>query len=81
MSKIDTMTPEAVDKSSTEVTDIFSEAMRIKLNTLKLPNEMWIKIMSYLRNEDIFRNFALASKHFNVLTLDPCAVKYLDLKE
>ena len=79
MSKIDRMTPEATTISPTKVTDIISETMKIKLNTLKLPNEMLIKIMSYLRNEDIFGNFALASKHFNALTLDPCAVKYLNL--
>ena len=81
MSKIDRMTPEATTISPTKVTDIISETMKIKLNTLKLPNEMLIKIMSYLRNEDIFGNFALASKHFNALTLDPCAVKYLNLED
>ena len=62
-----------------EVTDIDFEAKRSKLTALKLPNEMWMKILSYLKNEDIFGNFALVNKHFRALTLDPCAVKSLHL--
>ena len=47
----------------------------------KLPNELWIKIMSYLKNKDIFRSFGLVNKNFHSLTLDPSAVKYLHLKD
>ena len=68
-------------KRPIEVADVVSEAKRSKLTPTKLPNEMWMKIMSYLKNKDIFGSFALVNKHFNVLTLDPCAVKYLNLED
>ena len=68
-------------KRPIEVADIVSEAKRIKLTASKLPNEIWMKIMSYLKNEDIFGNFALVNKHFHGLTTDPSALKYLQLKD
>ena len=37
--------------------------------------------MGYLKNKDIFGNFALVTKHFHGFTLDPSAVKYLHLKD
>ena len=68
-------------KRPIEVSDIVSEAKRMKLIASKLPNEIWMKIMSYLKNKDIFGSFALVNRHFHDLTLDPCAVKHLDLKD
>ena len=47
----------------------------------ELPNEIWMKIMSYLKNEDIFGNFAFVNKHFHDLTMDQSAVKYLHLED
>ena len=32
-----------------EVADIVSETKRLKCSALKLPNEMWMKILSYLK--------------------------------
>ena len=57
------------------------EAEKIKSTASKLPNEMWLKIMSYLKNKDIFKSFALVNKHFHALTLDPSTVKYLELED
>ena len=63
------------------------ETLFLKLNipnihpVPKLPNELWMKIMSYLKNKDIFRRLALVNKNFHSLTLDPSAVKYLHLKD
>ena len=74
MDKIVLLNPEASIKRVT-----VSEAKQHKV--AKLPNEMWMRIMSYLKNEDIFDSFALVNKHFNALTLDPCGVKYLQLKD
>ena len=68
-------------KRPIEVADIISEAKRIKLTSSKVPNEIWLKIMSYLKNKDIFGNFALVNKHFHDLSLDPSAVKYLYLED
>ena len=44
-----------------------------------LPNELWLKIMNYLPTKALFRTFALVNKKFYSLTLDPKAVKYLQL--
>ena len=69
-------------KRPIEVVDLVSEAERIKLTALKvpnLPNEIWMKIISYMKNKDIFQSFALVNKHLHNLTLDPSVVKYLYL--
>ena len=68
-------------KRTIEDNNIGSQAKRIKLNTLELPNEMWMKILSYLQFKDVFGNFALVNKHFHALTLHPSAVKYLHLQD
>ena len=81
MGKIVQMNPEVSIKRGIEDADIVTEAKRIKLKVTKLPNEIWMKIMSYLKNEDIFGSFAIVSKHFNAMTLDPCAIKYLHLRD
>ena len=47
--------------------------------TVTLPEEVWLKIMNYLKTKDMFLNFGLVSKFFNGLTLDSRAVKYLEL--
>ena len=64
-----------------EVADIVSEAKLMKLTATKVPNEIWMKIMSYLKTKAIFSNFALVNKHFHELSLDPSAVKYLHLED
>ena len=44
-----------------------------------LPYEVWLKVMNYLPTKDLFGNFALVNKSFYTLSLDPKAVKYLQL--
>ena len=39
----------------------------VKIN---LPDEIWIKILGFMDQKAIFKNFALTCKHFNKLTLD-----------
>ena len=54
-----------------------------KLEPTKLfdvPNEIWLKIMSYLKFSDVLKNFNLVCKHFNNLSLDSSAIKYIQLK-
>ena len=46
-----------------------------------LPEEIWLKIMNYLKTKDLFLNFGLVNKFFNGLTLDSRAVKYLKLAD
>ena len=58
-----------------------SGANYLNRSVSKLPNEIWMKIMGYLKNKDIFRSFALVNKHFHCLTMDTSAVKYLHLKD
>ena len=46
-----------------------------------LPEEIWLKIMYYLKTKDLFLNFGLVCKCFKGLTLDSRAIKYLELKK
>ena len=45
-----------------------------------LPNELWMKIMTYLKTEDMFGSVALVSKHFNCFTHDSSLIKYLHVR-
>ena len=57
-------------------------AKKIKLDSgrkVQLPNEIWLKIMSYLKTKDLLKNFNLVCKHFKSLTLDSSAIKYIDV--
>ena len=47
----------------------------------ELPDEVWLKIIRYLKTKDLFSNFGLVSKHFNNLTKDPNILIYLELKD
>ena len=33
-------------------------------NSVKLPDEMWMKIMSYLNTQDLFQKISLVCQHF-----------------
>ena len=44
----------------------------------QLPKELWLKVLGYLPNPDIFKSVTLVSKFFNNLTKDPYLIK--DLK-
>ena len=68
-------------KRPIEVADNVSKAKRLKLAPTKVPNEIWMKIMSYMKNRDIFGSFALVNKHFHNLTQDPSALKYLHIQD
>ena len=52
--------------------------LKLKIRT-QVPNEIWLKIMKYLPSKDCFGSFALVNKHFHGLTLDPSALKYLQI--
>ena len=43
--------------------------------TGKVPNEIWMKIIGYLKTKDVFLGFGQVSKRFNDLTHDPTAIK------
>ena len=74
------MNPKSSVKRPIEDTDIHSESKRLKLTAFELPNEMWMKIMGYLKNRDIFGSIALVSKRFHALTMDPSIVKFLHIE-
>ena len=44
-----------------------------------VPNEIWMKIIGYLKCEDIFLGFGRVCKRFNDLTHDPTAIKSFEL--
>ena len=71
-------------KSENETDDKDSTQKRTKLKIERkseLPDEVWLKIMKYLKTKDLFSNFGLVSKHFNNLTKDPNILIYLKLKD
>ena len=47
---------------------------------MDLPNELWMKILSYLPTHDILKNFNLTCKQFHSLAISPGAIKSLKLK-
>ena len=47
---------------------------------MDLPNEIWMKILSFLPTYDILKNFNLTCKHFHSLATNPCAIKSFQLK-
>ena len=71
------MAPFTFEKSSTS--DNQKSGLRVK-RSIHLPNEIWLKIMNYLKTKDIFERFALVNKLFNQLTLDTGSIKYLQVK-
>ena len=48
--------------------------------TVNVPNELWLKIISYLKCKDIFLGFGQVSKRFNELIHDPTAIKSFEFK-
>ena len=46
-----------------------------------LPNELWMKILNYMKTKDVFSNLTLVNKHFNHIVRDPSTLKYLHLKD
>ena len=44
-----------------------------------IPNEIWMKVIGYLKCKDVFHGFGLVCKRFNDLTHDPMAVKSFEL--
>ena len=65
-------------KSSTS--DNQESGLSVK-RSIHLPNEIWLKIINYLKTKDIFRRFALVNKLFNQLTLDTGSIKSKTLEE
>ena len=47
--------------------------------TVDLPNELWLRIFSYLPTETILGSLSLVSKRFNSLTQDPTLIKTIML--
>ena len=46
---------------------------------VQVPYDIWLKIMNYLDTKDLFKNFNLACRKFNFMSVDSNAVKYLTL--
>ena len=65
------------------VSPVHMNAKKRRLDPLKLfelPNEIWLKIISYLKTSVILKRFNLVCKYFNVLSLDSSAIKYIELR-
>ena len=69
-------------KRSLESSDQVPEK-KLKLSPsplMNLPNEIWMKILSYLPTHDILKNFNLTCKKFHSLAINPSTIKSLKLK-
>ena len=64
----------------------FSKKEKTKSITSKVdvsrnvPDEIWLKVMSYLKCKDVFLGFGKVSKRFNSLIHDPTAIKSVDFR-
>ena len=69
--------------SFTENDDLLEKKIKLDSQPSQevLPDEIWLKIMSFLKTKDLFKNFAQACKSFHRLSLDSSALKYLKLKD
>ena len=69
-------------KRPREVNGFESNSKKPKVDPVltRFPDELWMKILTYLPTKDMFGSFALVSKHFNNLTKDSFSIKYLHLK-
>ena len=68
-------------RQMTSLVDLNSKKRKPKpMELFDVPNEIWLKIMSYLKFSDVLKNFNLVCKHFNHLSLDSSAIKYIQLK-
>ena len=47
----------------------------------QFPDEIWLKIIGFMKTKDVFGGFALTCKHFNSLSRDTRAIKVLNLKK
>ena len=47
---------------------------------MHIPDEVWLKIMTYLKIKDLLGCVSLVNKHFYNLTCDPSAIKHLTLR-
>ena len=49
------------------------------VSVAKLPNEIWLEIMSYLSTKDVLRNVAQVSKWFHKLSKDPHVIRKIEV--
>ena len=52
-----------------------------EVTIMRMPDEVWLKIMTYLKIKVLLGCVSLVNKHFNNLTCDPSAIKHLTLKK
>ena len=68
-------------KSEEKIEAFVKKQTKIEFEQVEIfPDEIWLKIINYLSTTDIFQKFALVCQHFQALTLDGSAIKYLELK-
>ena len=56
-----------------------TETKTKNVSVKKLPNEIWLEIMSYLSTKDVLRNVAQVSKWFHKLSKDPHVIRKIEV--
>ena len=79
--KLENILTQSRKRQMTSLVDLNSKKRKPEpMELFDVPNEIWLKIMSYLKFSDVLKNFNLVCKHFNHLSLDSSAIKYIQLK-
>ena len=79
--KLENLLTQSRKRQMTSLVHLNSKKRKLEPTKLfDVPNEIWLKIMSYLKFSDVLKNFNLVCKHFNNLSLDSSAIKYIQLK-
>ena len=79
--KAETHAMDIVDLTEeTSVQIIPTKKLKVSPQSPRFPDEIWLKIIGFLETKDVFGGFALTCKHFNNLSKDTRAIKFLTLK-
>ena len=73
---IDTNPIEPADLNERKIVQIIPmKKSKVSPQVPQFPNEIWLKVIGYMKIRDVFGSFALSCKHFNNLTKDLRAIK------
>ena len=65
----------------TSVQIIPTKKLKVSPQSPQFPDEIWLKIIGFMKTKDVFGGFALTCKQFNTLSKDTRAIKVLNLKK
>ena len=67
------------EETSVQITP--PKKLKVSPQSPQFPDEIWLRIIGIMKTKDVFGGFALTCKHFNSLSKDTRAIKFLYLKK